>query len=61
VSWLARQTCPQHEHTRRRRRNRTSTMTPSAAKRTPMTDAPRRLSVRLNAVVARTSSSLKSR
>jgi hypothetical protein len=31
------------------------------SKRTPMTDAPRRLSVRLNAVVARTSSSLKSR
>ena len=45
------------EQTLRRRRNRTVTITPSGPKLTSITDAPGRRSIRLNAVVARTSSS----
>ena len=54
---LAPPSCPQPEHTRRRRLSLTVTITPSAPKLTSITDAPGRRSSRLNAVVARTSSS----
>ena len=42
---------------RRRRRNLTATITPSSPNETPVTDAPARPSIRLNAVVTRTPSS----
>ena len=49
------------QHTRRRRRKRTVTITPSRPNSTPITDAPGSRSIRLNAVLTRTSPSLKSR
>jgi hypothetical protein len=62
-SWTCncRPDCPHAPHTRRRRRSRTITTTPVLVNATSVTLAPGRLSRRLNAVVTRTSSSLRGR
>jgi hypothetical protein len=62
-SWITswRPVCPQRAHTRRRQRNRTPTITPSPPKLTSMTEAPRRRSSLLKAVVTRMSPSSRGR